>query len=116
MLFRSHGQYTEAHVDRCAHMCGAFGKQMDRLFAMAGLGSLDIRPPGKKPDWYMKDLLSFTEVYGADHLFAYMPGRKHSRFENYTRCNRITAPMALGEKLQNFSKDIDFWEGVKDLV
>ena len=45
LLLRSHGRYTNGQIERCARMCGGFGKEFDRLFALAGLGSTNMRAP-----------------------------------------------------------------------
>ena len=116
LLLRSHGRYTDSQIERCAHMCGPFGREIDRLFALAGLGDANISPPGKKPDWYGDDIISFVEEYASDHLFAYMPGRSHFGFDRFSVKSDVNSPMALGNKLAEFSKDLDFWEEVTHYI
>lgn len=110
MLLRSHGRYTKKQVDRCAKMCGPFGKEMDRMFGLAGLGSLPIRDPTVKSELYAKDMASFMRDHNNKGLFTYSAGRKHDGFSNFRTTQPLKDPVSLGVRLKKYSKDMDFWK------
>ena len=62
MLKHSRGRYTDEQVARCSQMGGAFGREIDRLFTLAGLGQFDSRDLHKRPNWYEEDIRVFTDV------------------------------------------------------
>ena len=107
MLKHSRGHYTDQQVARCAQMGGAFGRQVDRLFTLAGLGQYDSRDVYKRPNWYKEDIRAFTEEYQEYALTDYLPGRQPAGFKDFVFDISIKSPRQLAQKVLQFSTDMD---------
>ena len=64
MLKRSRGTYTNAQVQRCCQLCGAFGRYLDDIF-MTSVTATDQRPkkPCHQSTKYDTDVQQFLEGY-----------------------------------------------------
>ena len=107
MLKHSRGRYTDEQVSRCAQMGGAYGRHIDKLFTLAGLGQFDSRDMKKQPNWYKEDIRVFTEEYQEHALLDYLPGRQPDGFRDFVFDRSIRMPRKLGEKLISLSLDMD---------
>ncbi|XP_035687479.1 uncharacterized protein LOC118423433 [Branchiostoma floridae] len=113
MLKHSRGQYTDTQVQRCAEMSGPFGRELDRVFTAAGLGSYITHASTFSHDGrYQADIDRFVSDFKGDGLFAYLPGRQHTGFEDYTYNSRIRQPEKMGGKLRQLAKEMDLWADI----
>lgn len=117
MMKHSRGQYSDLQIDRCSHIAGSFGKEMDRLMSCAGFGNIgpaDARRSSHSSPAYCRDVQKFVEEYIADGLFSYAPGRTFKGFKDFIpqRHSRVKAPFRLGLKLHELAADMDYWEGI----
>ena len=79
-------------------MGGAFGREIDRLFTLAGLGQFDSRDLHTRPNWYEEDISVFTEEYKEYALLEYLPGRQPDGFRDYVFEPSVSSPKKLGQK------------------
>ncbi|XP_078141846.1 uncharacterized protein LOC144539769 [Centroberyx gerrardi] len=111
MAHRSRGMYTDRQIQRCAETSGAFGKDLDRIFAVAGVGN-SVSPQfssGSAHKRIQADVAQFVSEYGKDGLFAFLPGRSHQGFDEFTYPRNIRDPQRMGELMKSFAKDMDLW-------
>ena len=107
LLLRSHGRYTKGQIERCARMCGGFGKEVDRLFALAGLGCTNMRPPKAQRHTHGQDVKELVAQYSRENLCSLKPGRKPS-IPNFHRECGVRRPYDMGSKLKQLNTELDF--------
>lgn len=106
--------YTDKQIDRCAQMTGSFGKELDRLFQASGIGKsathhLASASISKK---HKADIAKFVREYKKDKLLAFIPGRIHKGFENFTYRQSIKDPQKMGRTMRSLAEQMDDWRSL----
>ena len=109
MLLYSGGNYIERQVNRCAQMSGAFGKTLDKVMTMSGLGQLARRHDEPTCLHVQEDLPRFLQEYRPHNLCGYIPNRQHQGFQ-YDR--HVPGADMLGYKQNTLSSRLDRWARV----
>ena len=109
MLKHSGGNYTPQQVDRCAQMSGAFGKTLDKLVTISGLGEMARHYDGQVRRHYMDDIPRFLQEYTPYGLCSYVTNRFHDGFAGFRHSKTIREPASLGFKLNVLSSRLDRW-------
>lgn len=109
MLKSSRGVYTDKQVSRASKMCGAFGKEVQRLFHASLGDGLEYQTTRKQPARYGKDILALVNDLQKEALFDYLPPREHSGFQQFVHTNKIKSPLKMGRRIHELNVDMDFW-------
>ena len=109
MLKHSGGNYTPQQVDRCAQMSCAFGKTLDKLVTISGLGEMARHNDGQVRRHYMDDIPRFLQEYTPYGLCSYVPNRFHVGFAGFRHSKTTRDPGSLGYKLNVLSSRLDRW-------
>jgi hypothetical protein len=107
-LKNAHGKYTPVQVERCCHLSGNVGRDLDRTFAgnIAETTTRSSHGHRKTDD----AVLSFVQEYLEDNLFASVAGRSHRHFPDFNakRLHKtIKKPAQLKSRLQTYANKLD---------
>ena len=110
MIHTRRGRYTDKEIDRCAKMCGGFGKDIQNVYEAAVYG---VNPNKSQyhhrsgGEAFKQQVQKFIEAYKSEDLMKYHPNRNPKGLPVPIDKSKLKNPFMLGAYLKSRSSKLD---------